>query len=312
MTTAVALEAMKSRNISVLSHGATGRGNDQVRFQLACNMLAPEFSVYAPWRDPEFLARFQGRLEMIEYCEKKGLPITANRESPYSTDANMLGLTHEGGKLESLGTAADFIKPGMGVLSEDAPAKPEYLTITFKSGVPIAINQEKLALVKFFQSANHLAGAQAIGIAEHVVENRYVGVKSRGVYEAPGMELLGSAYDYMLQLILDKRARDFFNQNSQFISRQVYQGYWYDLGTSAALAAVQEFAKLVSGDITLKLYKGRLSFVKAANVTHSIYSEDDASMEAVGSYNHQDSEGFLRVLGVSARSLAKKGQIRLE
>ena len=296
---------MKKRGIKILSHGATGRGNDQVRFQLATNMLAPDCEVYAPWRDEEFLKKFGGRAQMIDYCEEHKLPIKASRSKPYSTDANMLGLTHEAGKLEELSTPARFITPGMGVHPKDAPDKPEKVTVTFEDGRPVSINSTKLGLVDVILESNKIAGRNAVGIGTHLVENRFVGIKSRGVYESPGMELLGTCYQYLLELILDRRARELFDPLSRYVSKQIYQGYWYDLSTQMALRAVERTAQVASGIIEVELYKGGISFLNASSVPHSLYSEENASMEAIGAYNHADAEGFLAVLGVSARVLAK-------
>jgi argininosuccinate synthase len=301
------LPEMKKRGIKILSHGATGRGNDQVRFQLATNMLAPNYEVYAPWRDEEFLKKFGGRIQMIDYCEAHNLPIKASRDKPYSTDANMLGLTHEAGKLEELSTPARFITPGMGVHPKDAPDKPEKVKITFEKGRPLAINSTKVSLIDAILEANKIAGRNAVGIATHLVENRFVGIKSRGVYEAPGMELLGTAYQHLLELILDRRARELFDPISRYVSKQIYQGYWHDLSTQMAMKAVEKTAEFATGTIEVELYKGTISFVNATEVPHSLYSEENASMEAIGSYNHADAEGFLAVLGVSARVLAKSG-----
>ncbi|MBN8550528.1 MAG: argininosuccinate synthase, partial [Deltaproteobacteria bacterium] len=302
------IQEMRRRNISVLSHGATGRGNDQVRFQLATNMLAPDFSVYAPWRDEAFISRFGGRTQMIEFCEAHKLPISATKDAPYSTDANMLGLTHEAGKLESLETPATFIKPGMGVHAAQAPDKAERVDIRFEAGVPVEINGERLSLLDAILTANSLAGRNGVGIGIHLVENRFVGIKSRGVYESPGMELLGTAYNSLLELVLDRRARELFDTLSRVVSKQIYQGYWYDTATQMALRSIDRSAELVSGTVSLAMYKGALSFVAATDVPHSLYSEENASMEAIGTYNHADSEGFLAILGVSARVLSRAGQ----
>jgi argininosuccinate synthase len=300
---------MRKRGIRVLSHGATGRGNDQVRFQLCTNMLAPEFTVYAPWRDDAFLKRFRGRSEMIDYCQAHRLPIKASKDAPYSTDANLLGLTHEAGKLEHLTTDPWFVTPGMGVLPQDAPNQPELVSIRFEQGRPVAINGQATTAFQAIQQANALGGRHGLGIATHLVENRFVGIKSRGVYEAPGMELLGTAYAYLLQLILDRRSRELFDQLSLFVARQIYQGYGFDLGTHLARSAVAPITQLATGTITLKLYKGRAEFAAAADVPHQLYSESNASMEAIGEFDHADSEGFLRVLQVSARALAANGQV---
>ncbi|HKB42408.1 MAG TPA: argininosuccinate synthase [Gemmataceae bacterium] len=301
---------MRRRNIRILSHGATGRGNDQVRFQLVTNMLAPDFQVYAPWRDPEFLGRFRGRSEMIDYCLQRKLPIKATRDAPYSTDANLLGLTHEAGKLESLHTPPGFITPGMGVHATDAPNEPEKVTVRFEKGRPVSINGEKVDAYAAITRANRLGGRHGVGIATHLVENRFVGVKSRGVYEAPGMELLGTCYAYLLQLILDRRARELFDHLSGFLARQVYQGYGYDFASRVAKEAVRQIADLATGTIAVTLYKGNVAFASASDVPHSLYSEENASMEAIGEFDHADSEGFLRVLSVSARALAAAGQVR--
>ena len=303
------LQEMKRRDIAILSHGCTGRGNDQVRFQLATNMLMPHASIYAPWRDEAFIKQFGGRAQMIEFCEAHKLPITASKESPYSTDANMLGLTHEAGKLEALITPPSFITPGMGVHPTEAPNTAETVSVRFERGLVTHINGEKTDLLNGILTANGLGGRHGVGIGVHLVENRFVGIKSRGVYEAPGMELLGTAYGFLLELVLDRRARELFDTLSRFVSKQIYQGYWYDLGTQMAMAGIERTAALVSGEIKLSLYKGNARFVSAENVAHSLYSEANASMEAIGTYNHADSEGLLSVLGVSARVLSSAGQI---
>jgi len=304
------LPELRKRKITVLGHGSTGRGNDQVRFQLCTNMLAPDVAVYAPWRDPTLLALFRGRAAMIDYCEKHKLPITASREKPYSTDANLLGLTHEAGKLEHLDCPPWFVNPpGMGVLPEDAPDKPEVVTVRFEEGRPVALNGQKTTAFQAIQQANAIGGRNAVGICTHLVENRFVGIKSRGVYEAPGMEVLGTAYAYLLQLVLDRRSRELFDHLSGYVSKQIYQGYGFDLGTHMARGALAPINRLATGTIRMKLYKGRAEFDAAADVPHQMYSEEDASMEAVGKLDHADSEGFLRVLQVSARALAAHGQV---
>jgi len=303
------IPVMRELGVSILSHGATGRGNDQVRFQLVTNMLAPDFQVYAPWRDPEFLGRFRGRREMIDYCNSHNLPIKATVEAPYSTDANLLGLTHEAGKLESLEVAPSFVEPEMGVTPQCAPDTPQVVTLRFEAGRPVTINGQSVSVFEALRLANQLGGAHGVGIAAHLVENRFVGIKSRGVYEAPGMELLGTAYRYLLELILDRRARAHFDSLSGFIAQQVYQGYGFDLASRMARKAVEEVTKLATGTIAVSLYKGQVRFESARDVPHSLYSEDNASMEAVGEFDHADSEGFLRVLSVGARALGAAGQV---
>ncbi len=300
---------LRRRGIAVLGHGATGRGNDQVRFQVATQMLAPEIRVYAPWRDQAFLAEFGGRKQMIDYCHAHGLPISATHAKPYSTDANMLGLTHEAGELESLQTPARRIEPGMGVLPTEAAAKPEVFVVRFERGAPVRIGDQPVGPQQAIALSNQIAGRHGVGIGLHTVENRFVGIKSRGVYEAPGMELLGTCYGYLLQLLLDRRARRLYDQVSAFLAEQIYQGYWFDTASQAARRLVEHFAQLATGTIAVELFRGTVSFHSATDVPHSLYSPDTSSMEAVGDFDHRDSEGFLAVLGVSARALSAARQV---
>ena len=311
VTVAGMLPHMRERGISIMGHGATGRGNDQVRFQLAAQMLAPQIEVYAPWRDPTFLAAFGGRKEMIDYCQVRGLPITATHDKPYSTDANMLGLTHEAGLLEDLGNAIDLIEPGMGCFAKDAPNEAEIFNVRFEKGKPVAINGEAVGPVAAIEQSNTIAGRHGVGIGLHAVENRFVGIKSRGVYEAPGLELLGQCHEFLLQLVLDRRARKIFAPVSAFISEQIYQGYWFDTATQASRQLVDHLNGLATGTIEVALFKGNVAFHAASDAPHSLYSEDTASMEDVGDFDHSDSEGFLGVLGVGARALNQAGQTRL-
>ena len=303
------LPELQKRKINVLGHGATGRGNDQVRFQLCTNMLDPNIQVYAPWRDQAFLNRFRGRTEMIDYCEKHKLPIKASKNAPYSTDANLLGLTHEAGQLEHLTVGPWFVTPGMGVKPDAAPDTPETVTIRFEAGRPASINGKKTSAFEAIQQANTIGGKHAVGICTHLIENRFVGIKSRGVYEAPGMELLGTAYAYLLQLVVDRRSREMFDYLSAFLAKQIYQGYGFDLASHMAREAMKPITNLATGTIAVKLYKGHVVFESATDVPNQLYSEANASMEAIGAFDHADSEGFLRVLQVSARALAVNKQV---
>ena len=305
VTVAAILPELQKKGIGVLFHGATGRGNDQVRFQLAANVMDPSLQVYAPWRDPEFVGQFPGRKQMIDYCQGHELPIGPAPVARYSTDANFLGLTHEAGDLEDVEIPPDFVEPGMGAWPWEAPDQHEMVSVRWEQGVPVALNGREMALASIFVEANRLAGRHGVGVGTHVVENRFVGVKSRGIYEAPGMELLGRSYEYLLQFVLDRRAREFFEQLSRVISVQVYQGYWLDLATTSALAALEPIAHLATGTISVRLYKGDLYFEAAEGMPHSLYT-DDASMEALGSYDHTDAEGFLKVLGISSKNVGTR------
>ena len=309
ITVAAMLPEIDAQDIGVLFHGATGRGNDQVRFQLAANTLQPALHVYAPWRDPEFVAQFPGRQQMLDYCEKYDLPIRPARESRYSTDANFLGLTHEAGDLEDVTISPVFVEPGMGVWPWVAPDTQEIVTIRWEEGIPVSLNGNALNLVDMFGAANRVAGAHGVGIGTHVVENRFVGVKSRGIYESPAMELLGRSYEYLMQFILDRRARELFDYLSGVISLQIYQGYWLDLATTSALAALEPMTRLATGTISVRLFKGSVFFDTAEDtpeaMPHSLYT-DDSSMEAMGTYDHSDAEGFLKVLGISSKNVGTR------
>lgn len=305
ITVAAIAPKLAERGIGVLFHGATGRGNDQVRFQIGANMISPELMVYAPWRDPEFLAAFPGRRQMLDYCEENALPIRPRSESRYSTDANFLGLTHEAGDLEDVTIPPDYVRPGMGVDPELAPDEAESVSIRFEEGRPVAVNGRVMDLETVITESNRLGGRHGVGIGIHTVENRFVGVKSRGVYESPGMELLGRAFEYLLQMVLDRRARVLHGHLSDTISTQIYEGYWFDVATTSALAALEPMTRLVTGQITVRLYKGQVSFETATDVAHSLYT-DDSSMEAEGDYDHLDAEGFLRVHGVAARNYGNR------
>ena len=311
VTTQKALPVLKTHGVNVLSHGATGRGNDQARFQLYANMLDPTIRVYAPWRDPEFLTQFPGRAEMIDYCESKAIPVRATRDKPYSTDANLLGLTHEAGKLEQLDVGPRFITPQFGVHPQDAPDTTTRVAIGFEHGVPVRVNGQSLSLVPLFDLLNQTAGAHGVGIGLHAVENRYVGIKSRGVYEQPAMQLLHTVYRYIYQLILDRRSLELYKFLSNMVGRHIYEAAWYHPSTAAAIRAVRSFSDQIQGELTVDLYKGHVDFAKA-DFDSVLYSPENASMEGVGSFDHRDAEGFLAVLGVSAKGLHASNQIRFE
>ncbi|MFM5338899.1 argininosuccinate synthase [Aeromonas enteropelogenes] len=302
------LPKMSEHNINIFSHGATGRGNDQVRFQVIAAMLNPNLSFYAAWRDEIFLSKFRGRKDMLDYCDKNRIPIKASHDEPYSTDANLLGLTHEGGALESLQTKMEFVKPGLGHWPQEAPEQSEILTISFTRGRPVKINGEEKDLVSTFEILNLIGGKHGVGIAENIVENRYVGVKSRGVYEAPAMVILAHCYQQLLQQVLDKRALQIYQQVSLYLGTQLYQGYWVDMGSRMARRCVQEISPFVNGDISVELYKGNIYYLSTENVINGLYNKE-GSMEDEGNFDHHDSEGFLNILTLNAKTVALAKQI---
>jgi len=300
------LKAMKKHGCTVLSHGATGRGNDQVRFERYVNVIDPNFKVYAPWRDPVLLKEFPGRQQMLTYLEKNGIghQIVSQATKRYSTDANICGLSNEAEDLESLSTAMTIVNPVMGVWPKDAPSTAEEITLRFEKGRCVAINGKAVTPLKAIQEANKIGGRNGIGIS-HALENRILGTKSRGVYEAPGMELLAKALLFVYQAVLDRRSTTLFKHLSMHVSDQIYDGRYFDPSTRAAIGAVWELAEPVKGTVKLGLYKGHLNFLSLVDIPHSLYFEEDSSMEASEGLNPVSSQGFLEVSSVEAKSLAK-------
>ncbi len=302
------LESMQDHNRTVLAHGATGRGNDQVRFERYTNVLAPEMKVYAPWRDPLLLQQFPGRTEMAAYLKDHGVDAFPGGEKRYSTDANLAGLSHEAEDLEELTTAMTIVQPTMGVWPQDAPDQVEEVTIRIAQGRPVALNGKTPGAVDLMRTANTVAGRNGIGM-KNALENRIVGTKSRGVYEAPGMELLGAAVACVYQAILERRAARLFGELARLIADQIYDGRYFDPSTRAAQAAVNELARHADGTVALGLYRGNIFFHSLTDCPASIYNEADSSMEASAGLNPVSSQGFVEIQSVEARSLARAGQI---
>ena len=302
---------MQRRGITVLAHGATGRGNDQMRFERYTNVFAPRMKVYAPWRDAEFLKQFPGRRQLAEYLGTRGVIAFPGGKKRYSTDGNLAGFSHEAEDLESLETAMTIVEPTMGVWPAKAPDKAEQVTIRFVKGRAVALNGNRLTPLQMMQAANRVGGKHGLGI-KHALENRIIGTKSRGVYEATGMELLGWALRYIYQATLDRRATALFTQLSRLIADQIYDGRYYDPVTQAAFAAVESFAQYASGEVTVELYKGNIFFVAMRGVKASLYREADASMEESKGLNPVSSQGFAEIQSVEALSMARAGQIRMK
>jgi len=304
------LQAMKSHGCTVLSHGATGRGNDQVRFERYVNVMDPSFKVYAPWRDPTLLKEFPGRSQMLEYLNKHGIDhkIVSQASKRYSTDANICGLSNEAEDLESVETPMTIVNPVMGVWPKDAPNEQEEVVMRFESGRCVAINGTSMTPLEVLRMANLIAGRNGIGIS-HALENRILGTKSRGVYEAPGMCLLGQGLGFVYQAVLDRRSTHLFKQLSSHISEQLYDGRYFDPSTRAAIGAVWQLAAPASGTVKIGMYKGHMHFLSLTDCKQSIYFEADSSMEASEGLNPVSSQGYLEVSAVEAKSLAKAGLI---
>jgi len=303
------LESMQSEGCTVLAHGATGRGNDQLRFERYTNVLAPDMMVYAAWRDPDLLEQFPGRKEMVRYLQGKGIEASTGPAKRYSTDANIAGLSHEAEDLESLETPATIVEPTMGVWPQDAPDRVETVSLRYEKGICVELNGKSLNALDMLTEANTVAGRSGVGIA-NALENRIIGTKGRGVYEAPGMELLGTGLGAIYQAVLDRRANMLFQQLSKLVSDQIYDGRLFDPAPRAALAAINSLAERASGRIELGLYKGNLFFQQLTDCEASLYNPADASMEASDGLDPTSSQGYVEVLSVEAVALARAGQIK--
>lgn len=293
------VEIALAEGATAIAHGATGKGNDQVRFELTAAALAPELEVIAPWRLEQFRDQFPGRAEMIAYAEKQGIPVTASAAKPYSTDRNLLHISFESGMLEDpwFDPSSDENK-GMFVLSvapEDAPDQAEYVELEFERGDCVSVNGKRLSPLQVMELLNELGGKHGVGRVD-MVENRFVGMKSRGVYETPGGTILFTAHRKIESLTMD---REVMNLRDSLITRYstlVYNGFWYAPERLALQALVAESQKNVSGTVRLKLYKGNVIGAGVKSPV-SLYNPDIATMEADPSkaYNQEDATGFIHL-----------------
>ncbi|HEY6881166.1 MAG TPA: argininosuccinate synthase [Polyangiales bacterium] len=304
------LGAMRERGCTILAHGATGRGNDQLRFERYTNVLAPDMKVYAPWRDPILLEEFPGRREMAAYLQAQGIEAEVGKKKRYSTDANMAGLSHEAEDLESIETPATIVEPIMGVWPEKAPDRLEKVTFRIEKARVVAINGKQLDPVAVMLEANQIGGRNGIWM-RNALENRVIGTKSRGVYEAPGMEILGAALRTVYQAVLDRRATRLFGDMSRLVADAIYDGRLYDPTTRAALSAIDTLVEPATGTVELGLYKGNIYFHALRDCAGSLYNEADASMEKSEGLNPASSQGYVEIQSVEAKSLARAGQIKL-
>ena len=293
-----------------IAHGATGKGNDQVRFELAVNALAPNIKVIAPWRDPEFRQQFPGRTEMIAYAESHGIPIRQSLKKPYSMDRNLLHISFEAGMLEDTWydgtTPADREMYKLSVSPEDAPDQPEYVTMTFEAGVPKTLNGKAMKVSEIITELNALGGKHGIGIID-IVENRVVGMKSRGVYETPGGTILMEAHDQLEELILDRETMETKKKLGSQFAQVVYEGKWFTPLREAIQAFVESTQKYVTGEVKFKLYKGNI--IKAGTTSpYSLYNESLASFTTGDLYDHHDADGFITLFGLPLKVRAMKMQ----
>lgn len=289
------VEISKKEGADAICHGCTGKGNDQVRFELTIKALAPELEIIAPWRIWDIKSRDQE----IEYAEAHNVPIKITRETNYSKDMNLWHLSHEGLDLEDPANEPQYNKKGfleLGVSPEQAPDKPTYVTIHFEKGIPTSLNGEKMDGVKLIKTLNKLGGENGIGLFD-VVENRLVGMKSRGVYETPGGTILYHAHEVLETICLDKETQHYKYGLAQKYADIVYNGQWYTPLREAMDAFVDKTQETVTGDVKLKLYKGNII---NAGVTspYTLYSEDFASFGEDDVYDQTDAKGFINLFGL--------------
>jgi argininosuccinate synthase len=295
------VEIAREEGADAVAHGCTGKGNDQVRFELTFARLAPELKVIAPWRRRDW--PFQGRADMIAYAAEKKIPIQVTAEKPYSMDRNMVHISYEGGILEDPWREPYNDMFRMTASPEDAPNTPEYVEIEYAGGNPIAINGEKLSPVKIIERANEIAGRHGIGRAD-LVENRYVGIKSRGVYETPGVTILFHGHRAVEQLTLDREVMHLRDSLIPRYAEMVYYGYWFAPEREALQALVDDTQKNVNGTARLKLFKGGV-WITGRKSPNSLYDQKIASFEEAGGYDQTDAEGFIKLAGIRLRALAR-------
>ncbi len=298
------VEIAKKEGADAICHGCTGKGNDQVRFELAIKAYAPDMTVIAPWR----IWDIKSREEEIEYAEAHNIPLKISRETNYSKDKNLWHLSHEGLDLEDPSNEPQYNKPGfleLGVSPEQAPDEPTYITLHFEKGVPTALNGETLSGTQMVEKLNELGGKNGIGLAD-IIENRLVGMKSRGVYETPGGAILYHAHGKLEELCLDKETYHYKQQVALKFADLVYNGQWYTPLRQALSAFVDSTQETVTGEVKLKLYKGNII---DAGVTspYSLYDEDIATFDEDDVYNQADSAGFINLFGLPIKVQAKKG-----
>ena len=301
------VEIAKKEGADAICHGCTGKGNDQVRFELTIKALAPEMPIIAPWRIWDIKSRDQE----IDYAEAHNIPIKINRETNYSKDMNLWHLSHEGLDLEDPANEPQYNKPGfleLGVSPEQAPDQPTYITLHFEKGIPTALNGQEMDGVTLIKTLNKIGGENGIGLLD-IVENRLVGMKSRGVYETPGGTILYKAHEVLETICLDKATQHYKYLVAQKFGELVYDGLWYTPLREALSAFVDKTQETVTGDVKLKLYKGNMI---NAGVTspYTLYSEDFASFGEDDVYNQKDSEGFINLFGLPIKVKALLDQQR--
>ena len=306
--------AHKEKAASV-SHGSTGKGNDQVRFELSYYALDPAINVVSPWKDPDFLAEFRGRTDLIEYARTHGIDVKASREKPYSEDANLIHISHESGILEDPAT-----KPGEAIFSmtrspREAPDRETHLEIHFKDGVPVKVvdltnGVTKTEALGLFTHLNKVGARNGVGRID-IVENRFVGIKSRGVYETPAMTILRAAHMDIEGIAMDREVMRLRDMLTPKFSELIYNGFWFSPEMDFLMAAVNKSQEVVDGKVDVTLYKGNI-IITGRESPSSLYDKELSSMDIEGGFDQQDSRGFIRINAIRLKAhnaiMSKRGK----
>ena len=297
------VEIARKEGASAICHGATGKGNDQIRFELGIKALAPDLKIIAAWRSDKW--NMQSREEEIEYCKSHGIDLPFSADSSYSRDRNLWHISHEGLELEDPACEPNYDHLlVLGVSPEKAPDQGEYVTMTFESGIPKTVNGKEMKPADIIRELNHLGGKHGIGIID-IVENRVVGMKSRGVYETPGGTILMEAQQQLEELVLDRATMEVKKDLGNRMAQIVYEGKWFTPLREAVQAFVTSTQKYVTGEVKFKLYKGNI--IKAGTTSpYSLYSESLASFTTGDLYDHHDAEGFITLFGLPLKVRAMK------
>ena len=297
------VEVARKENAVAICHGATGKGNDQIRFELGIKALAPDLKIIAPWRNDKW--KLQSREDEIEYCRQHGIHLPFSEDNSYSRDRNIWHISHEGLELEDPANEPNYEHLlVLGTTPEKAPDEGEYVTMTFEAGVPKSVNGKEMMVSDIIRTLNALGGKHGIGIVD-IVENRVVGMKSRGVYETPGGTILYEAHQQLEELILDRDVYRAKKDMGNLFSQVVYEGKWFSPLREAAQAFIESTQKYVTGEVKFKLYKGNI--IKAGTTSpYSLYNESIASFTTGDMYDHHDAEGFINLFGLSTKVRAMK------
>ena len=298
------VEIARKEGASAICHGATGKGNDQIRFELGIKALAPDLKIIAPWRMTDIWT-MQSREDEIEYCKQHGIHLPFSADSSYSRDRNLWHISHEGLELEDPANEPNYDHLlVLGVTPQKAPDEGEYVTMTFEKGVPTSVNGQEMKVSDIIKKLNELGGKHGIGIVD-IVENRVVGMKSRGVYETPGGTILMEAHQQLEELVLDRATMEVKKDMGNKMAQIVYEGKWFTPLREAVQAFVESTQEYVTGEVKFKLYKGNI--IKAGTTSpYSLYSESLASFTTGDLYDHHDADGFITLFGLPLKVRAMK------